>query len=202
MICLIMQGGCSKSFHANSQNDSAKKHNILTQSITDDIEKKEVLKRTVFPDNSIYENKEAGYRIIFPEYWSGNYVISEYGAGKVCIGFYGESKTGQIAYKHSLNRYGLDMCWIMKRVPLEGCLLWGEIGEVNGEKYFITSPIGGTYLPELQEVLNKDSISRKTANYVIDENELNLINNDIKKAIPMRDDLYAYETNITFELID
>lgn len=159
-------------------------------------ESKEIT-NVIFPKECTYQNVQAGYTIKFPEHWGGNYVVTEYGPNKVCIGFFGESKTGQILYKERFGHYGLDMCWIVTEVSEEGCLLWCELGEINGEKYFITSPLGGTYLPELSEILKEDSVTRRMASYVVDEVELQLAVKDNNIATQMRTDLD--EMNIKFE---
>ena len=159
--------------------------------------------RVIIPEAElVYKNYEAGYQITFPQNWQGNYVITEYSPGEVCIGFYGKSKTGRIAFKHNLERDGLDLGWIVSEKPKnpdEGCLVLGKIGEVNGVEYFITTPRGGTYIPMLSAIADPDSAEREIAKYEIDETELILAEHDSEIAIPMRDDLYAL--NIKFEPI-
>lgn len=157
--------------------------------------------QVMIPENElIYKNEKAGYQIAFPENWRGYYVITEYSPGEVCIGFYGESKTSQIACKHSLGRDGLDMAWVVDEKPAEGSLILYELGEVDGVEYFLTTPRGGAYLPDLEAISNPDSTARELAKYEVDETELDLAEKDLEKAIQMRDDLYY--RNISFSPIN
>ena len=111
--------------------------------------------------------------------------------------FYGKSKTGQIAYKHSLGRDGLDIGWVVKKIPEEGSRLLESLGKSNGIEIFLTTARGGTYLPELEEMLNSNSTSRQLVEYDINDEELNLIKQDLETAKQMWDDFY--NVNFKFE---
>ncbi len=147
--------------------------------------------KVLIPENDLkYVNEKSGYQIIFPENWKGNFVITEYENGEVCIGFYGKSKTGRMAYKQNLGRDGLDLGWIVTKKPKDGSKLIGKLGEVNGTEYFLTSPRGGAYVPELEAIITNSNNERKLAKYHIDENEINLAKQDLNKAVAMQNDLY------------
>ena len=157
--------------------------------------------RVIIPENElVYKNEEAGYQITFPENWRGYYVITEYSPEEVCVGFYGKSKTGRIAYKH-WDRDGLDLGWIVTHEPTpdEGSLTIAKLGKAHGVSYFLTSPRGGPCLPDLEAILRPDSTTRQLARYEVDATEEELVAQDTEKALPMRDDLY--EGNFIFEAI-
>ncbi len=122
------------------------------------------VRRVLIPENDlIYVNEKSGYQIIFPENWKENFVITEYENGEVCIGFYGKSKTGRMAYKQSLGRDGLDLGWIVTKKTKDGSKLIGKLGEVNGTEYFLTSPRGGAYVSELEAIITNSNNERKLA---------------------------------------
>ena len=148
-------------------------------------------------DELIYKNEIMRYKITFPDNWKGKYIITEYQSGDVCVGFYGKSKTGQIAYKHSLGRDGLDIGWVVKKIPEEGSQLLGSLGKINGIEFFLTTARGGTYLPELEAMLNSNSESRQLVEYDVNEEELNLIKQDLEVARQIWDDFY--NVNFKFE---
>lgn len=137
-------------------------------------------------DELTYTNELAGYKITFPDNWKNRYIITEYNPGEVCVGFYGESETGQSAYKDSLGRYGLDLGWIVDHahIPSEGSRVVGKIAEIDNVEYFITTPRGGAYLPQLAVTMND-------SDNTFDENEKQLASEDGKKAIIMSDDWYG-----------
>lgn len=203
IILAIILTSCKQSSVNNNTSKNANQIVVDTQSETENKSEPYEPPRVIIPEKElVYKNYEAGYQITFPQNWQGNYVITEYSPGEVCIGFYGESKTGRIAFKHNLERDGLDLGWIVSEKPKnpdEGCLVLGKIGEVNGVEYFITTPRGGTYIPMLSAIADPDSAEREIARYEIDETELILAEHDSEIAIPMRDDLY--DLNIEFEPI-
>lgn len=203
IILAIILTSCKQSSVNNNTSKNANQIVVDTQSETENKSEPYEPPRVIIPEKElVYKNYKAGYQIIFPENWKGNYVITEYSPGEVCIGFYGESKTGRMAFRHNLGRDGLDLGWIVSEKPKnpdEGCLVLGKIGEVNGVEYFITTPRGGTYIPMLSAIADPDSAEREIARYEIDETELILAEHDSEIAIPMRDDLY--DLNIEFEPI-
>jgi len=141
--------------------------------------------RVLIPDQElVYRNEAAGYQIAFPETWRGYYVITEYGSEEVCIGFYGKSKTGQIAFKHITGHDGLDLFWINNE-SCPDCPI-NEIGEVNGVEYFFIEH-GGSFIGCLVSISIPDSTERQLARYEVDEIELELSAQDWEKAKSMYD---------------
>ncbi|MBR1970921.1 MAG: hypothetical protein IKA17_11275 [Clostridia bacterium] len=136
-------------------------------------------------DECSYTNEKGGYEIIFPEEWKGKYIITEYSSGEVCIGFYGKSETSRKSYLKSLGRYGLDLGWIVdgEHIPIDGSCTIGEITEIDGVQYFLTTARGGSYIPEL-------AITANANDNTVSENEKYLALQDSKEAVKMRDDLY------------
>lgn len=189
IVCSLLLTSCAlgnKTFEENELEETLKKYDTP---------------RVIIPEKElVYKNEEAGYQITFPENWRGYYVITEYSPEEVCIGFYGKSKTGRIAYKH-WDRDGLDLGWIVTHEPTtdEGSLTVDKLGKVHGVSYFLTSPRGGPRLPDLEAILRLDNTTRQLTRYEVDATEEELVAQDIEKALPMRDDLY--EGNFIFEAI-
>jgi len=134
------------------------------------------------PDNSlVYINSKCGYQLTFPESWRGYYVIDEINNDIVRINFFGKSKTGTI----SLKPYGFDglpMFMIIKESALEENLdSVRKIGTVNGINYYFATGTG-SYLGGLYEIADTQSAARQTADYEVDEIELDLAKKDWEKV--------------------
>ena len=147
--------------------------------------KSEVISVIIPEEELVYKNEIAGYQITFPENWRGYYVVTEYSTGNVCVGFYGKSKTGQIAYKHH-GYDGLNLFWITTNPGSDGYSY--KLGEINGVEYSCSKE-GGLYIGDLGGISEQHDTYLDLARYEVDEVEIELAAQDWEIAKPMRDDV-------------
>ena len=132
----------------------------------------------------IYQNEELGFELTFPESWAGNYLIQRIDKGCIIINFYGESKWGQY-YNEFSGISGLGLFQVrsesyMKELKLSSVYFRNEIGEINGEKYYLGYSIG-----------NIDALETVTREQEIAEDEKIRTGNDYQKALEMEKDIDA-----------
>jgi len=155
----------------------------------------------------VYRNYIAGYQLTFPESWLGWLVITEYSNGDIVIGFYGRSRTSQIAHKSSNRRYGIDMFMIIADPPY-GIGGGHKIGEISGVEYFF-GRWGGMPSNILSLILEPDGWAREFYGelweFEFDETELALVAQDNEKLVRIiQEDLWNVEDVIfpTFQAIE
>lgn len=160
--------------------------------------------RVIIPENDlVYINDKAGYRIVFPDNWKGNYIITEYSPNEVCIGFYGKSRTGQIGIRRHVNRQGLDIGWVLLKDLDEGVyvntseylIVMKNFKGKDGKEFSVIPALGGPKVGILDLIANGDEVLTKAADYEIDENELKLAEQDFPIALEMKKDWQEHRIN-------
>lgn len=159
-----------------------------TTPVSDSVEMKEQPK----PETELlYKNEKGGYQLEFPLSWKEYFIIDNLNDnGSIRIKFYGRSKTGTIGGQEYFGG-GLPMFFILREedlkveYPLDSVR---EIGTVDNIKYYFATGTGSD-ISALFSISDPQSAVYQTAEYEIDQRELELAMKDWEKAKEMFDEI-------------